>query len=286
MPEDIPKKSPASAAPIALTFFLMLIAAALAFSQRTARDALARFFMETLAVISLQVSYNVIPALVTAAIIYFYKRNNRVFLLALALIAIHALVLVIRAFVEPSTDRWSRRSLFDYAIDFTQFLTNPSLVIPLMALLSFRFRGKLDRIRIAAIVLIALMPAAYISIFWLYGDSYHLLRTFLNCAYFGTLLFCAWCIVFRRHDAPNRPPVDARRAIALTCPRCLSPQTIESGHGECANCRLQITISLDEGVCSRCRYPLRGLTGDKCPECGTPIIAPPEPAEPTAPAAH
>lgn len=282
MPEGIPKKSTASTAPIALTLFVMLIVAALTLSRRNLDGW--TYALETISSIFHYLFYNVVPPLLVTVILYYYKRNSTVMLLGISLTAVYALTMIVRAIMPRSPDLPA--GIIDHAIDFSQLLTDPAFIISLITLLSFRFRGTTDRARIAGLASIVLMALMYIASFWLHGMLFFLISMALNCATLVILSFCAWCIVFRRHDAPNRPPIDADRAIALTCPRCQSPQTIGSGHGECANCRLQITISLDEGVCDKCRYPLRGLTGDKCPECGTPIVTPPESAEPTVPAAH
>ena len=80
----------------------------------------------------------------------------------------------------------------------------------------------------------------------------------------------------RRIPFTHQPPADVQTVVALTCPRCNTAQSIAPGGGQCAACRLQIFIALSEGRCKTCNYPLRQLTGDKCPECGTPFT-PPDP---------
>ena len=136
-------------------------------------------------------------------------------------------------------------------------------------------RSGMEAIRFAAIAVVIITCVQHAI--GIYGGVYpHSVWLMAARAIFGILsffflAFVSWCIAFRSSVAPNRPPIDAARAVELICPRCKVWQTVQAGHGRCANCRLQITISLDEGVCGTCRYPLRGLTGDKCPECGTPI---------------
>jgi hypothetical protein len=104
------------------------------------------------------------------------------------------------------------------------------------------------------------------------------LTALIGLATLVTLIVLAWHSAFR-HAHPNNPPSDAAQSIALTCPRCTTPQSIPIPHGQCTHCKLQFFISLDEGRC-QCGYPLRGLTTNKCPECGTelPTTQPPLPA--------
>ena len=166
-----------------------------------------------------------------------------------------------------------------YGPAFIRILDMPSIVLTVIALallLVQRLRGTLDCARIAACALLILLLlihiAATIPGVLPYNLPIQAARAVVNIASFVFLAFIAWCLAFRQ-AAPHRPPIDAARTIALACPRCQSQPQIPAGHGECSNCRLQITISLNEGVCARCNYPLRGLTSDKCPECGTPIHA-------------
>ena len=80
----------------------------------------------------------------------------------------------------------------------------------------------------------------------------------------------AWLTLFRQMRI-GRTPKDSASRVALTCPRCGHAQSVAVGEDQCSECRLQIFITLDEGACRRCGYPLRGLTSERCPECGTAI---------------
>lgn len=74
------------------------------------------------------------------------------------------------------------------------------------------------------------------------------------------------------------------REIVLTCPGCRSKQTLPTGDSSCPTCHLRFTIRIEEPRCVQCDYLLFMLSGDKCPECGTPFgstpahVAPPTPA--------
>ncbi len=57
-------------------------------------------------------------------------------------------------------------------------------------------------------------------------------------------------------------------AIALTCPRCGSAEETKAGDSACSSCDLGFSIVLRENRCP-CGYPLYGLAGKTCPECGT-----------------
>lgn len=62
--------------------------------------------------------------------------------------------------------------------------------------------------------------------------------------------------------------------ISLVCPRCRRKQSLPVGNSICASCGLRISIRVEEPRCAKCDYLLRGLTSDRCPECGTPIGSP------------
>lgn len=91
-----------------------------------------------------------------------------------------------------------------------------------------------------------------------------------------TLPLVAYAGLRRRIPFAHQPPVDAGPDVALTCPRCGGAHRIPANGGQCPDCRLQIFIALAEGRCKSCGYALRSLTGEKCPECGTPFA----PADP------
>jgi len=71
----------------------------------------------------------------------------------------------------------------------------------------------------------------------------------------------------KRLDAFHAGPLEVR----FVCPRCGVQQDAQVGRSTCAECSLELRIELDEASCESCGYPLYKLTGQRCPECGTPF---------------
>ncbi len=57
-------------------------------------------------------------------------------------------------------------------------------------------------------------------------------------------------------------------ALQITCPRCLTQQTVPSGHSRCQQCKLKFHIEIEEPRCPQCGYLLHMLEHPVCPECG------------------
>ncbi|HVS71902.1 MAG TPA: hypothetical protein VHQ47_11660 [Phycisphaerae bacterium] len=137
----------------------------------------------------------------------------------------------------------------------------------------------------ALILLFLLNPAQSLADHFLQSDYISDACLILQLLAILTLLACLPIILFHslRHPLPfpHRPPPDAAPAVNLTCPRCNTPQSIPPNGGRCPNCQLRIYIALAEATCANCGYRLRGLTSDRCPECGRRIsTAPPDPNAP------
>jgi hypothetical protein len=224
--------------------------------------------------------YYIAPLLLVTGAFYARSGMSKVLAACLACLGVNAVILIIRVFwPRPS---YESQTPVDVAIKSVEMLTDPARLLPLLLLVTTRFRPKLERLRIASIILLLLLvvldvlASVFIMWRWSHATLFALLLSIpeilTSIACLAALGMSAWCMAFRQ-IAPNRPPIDAQQTVSLTCPRCQANLQIELGHDACPACRLQILISLEEGVCAKCAYPLRGLTGDKCPECGTPFVA-------------
>jgi len=64
-------------------------------------------------------------------------------------------------------------------------------------------------------------------------------------------------------------------SVALTCPHCGREQSVLVGESGCPGCGLVFTLKVREPRCAKCDYPLLGIKGSVCPECGAPRQAAP-----------
>ncbi len=85
-------------------------------------------------------------------------------------------------------------------------------------------------------------------------------------ATFGTLAVPILHGMFRMGDSELVTVTDDA-TVALTCPRCESMEELPVGESACSSCGLGFSITLRENRC-QCGYPLYGLPGKTCPECG------------------
>jgi len=85
----------------------------------------------------------------------------------------------------------------------------------------------------------------------------------------GTLALLVLARINRKVDA-GASSTDLAEVV-LFCPRCRRRQSLAAGDSACTSCGLRISIRVEEPRCANCDYLLRGLTSDRCPECGTPI---------------
>ena len=88
----------------------------------------------------------------------------------------------------------------------------------------------------------------------------------------GTLALLVLARINRKVDV--EPGSIELAEVVLFCPRCRRKQALPVGNSTCASCGLRISIRVEEPRCANCDYLLRGLTSDRCPECGTPIGSP------------
>lgn len=85
----------------------------------------------------------------------------------------------------------------------------------------------------------------------------------------GTLALLVLARMNRKVDA--EPDSYEQSEVNLVCPRCRRKQALPTGDSTCPSCGLRISIRVEEPRCAKCDYLLRGLTSDRCPECGTTI---------------
>ncbi len=57
-------------------------------------------------------------------------------------------------------------------------------------------------------------------------------------------------------------------SVQLTCPHCGKKQQMAVGESACEGCGLEFSLRVREPRCGTCGYPLMGVRGGKCPECG------------------
>ncbi len=68
-------------------------------------------------------------------------------------------------------------------------------------------------------------------------------------------------------------------AVVVICPHCDRKHSAAMGESACPGCGLVFTLKVHEPRCVQCDYPLLGIKGAVCPECGTsrqptPILTP------------
>jgi hypothetical protein len=220
--------------------------------------------------------------LIIGALCYSATRDGRYLLFAIIGAALVIVVAFIPSWFPSASGEF--RSVPSVLHDVGMSLVSPIVIVPFAFLFATRFFARFERLRIATLALSLAFVALQIGVRLSFLENWRLLQVILTlmeeivlAALTLALLASAWCLAFRQAP-PHRPPTDAAKTLALTCPRCQNPLTITLPYGQCPACRLQLNVALEEGVCAKCHYPLRGLSGDICPECGTPFVQSPTPS--------
>lgn len=90
----------------------------------------------------------------------------------------------------------------------------------------------------------------------------------------GIVSACSTVAIVVLYRLNRRPPgtsaeVTGITAVQVVCPHCGRKHGAVIGESACAGCGLLITVKVREPRCAACDYPLLGLRGGVCPECGT-----------------
>jgi len=88
----------------------------------------------------------------------------------------------------------------------------------------------------------------------------------------ATLALAIFAALNRKIERPAIMLQDVR-SVEVICPLCRKKQSIATGGALCVECGLRITIQLEQPQCAKCGHLLYGLKFDRCPECGTAVIA-------------
>jgi hypothetical protein len=272
------ERAPSWVRPLVIAVAVVMVGLALAVGNGSLNSESLDQLLTTVYRVAGSLAYYFPPLLLVGAALYARTRQSKIIGICLAAFLVNAATVVIRLY-------WKRPSYFDLTptdvvIETAQLFSDPSWVVPLLLLATVRFRPALERWRIAFMVFlcVAVLQSVFIDVYLVLQPRSRLvttlwfaaMRTLISLGGLVTMGVCAWCMAFCQVTR-HRPPGDAQKTVSLVCPRCRQPLEIPTGNGQCPACRLQIFISLEEGMCARCAYPLRGLTGDKCPKCGTPF---------------
>jgi len=134
-----------------------------------------------------------------------------------------------------------------------------------------RFRWMLSATRVAGAVLAAFAIIQITNGFYLDDTLGKIAAACGMFATFGTLAVPILHRMSGMNDA-GLVTVAGDADIVLRCPRCKSVENVKGGESVCSSCGLGFSIELRENRCPcgyPCGYPLYGLAGKTCPECGT-----------------
>ena len=208
-----------------------------------------------------------------AAIVYERARWRPLMILAFA---VSGAGLLLYLYVIWLHEQLAPRQFYFYELLVKAMLITATwaVALPHMGLIGLAPRSApmLRWLRLLSIVFVCTL-AALISAFILietrhYNEEIWLraIGVFAILAALGTLV----TPIFVRIQHLDRTASSESTALSLklTCPRCLTTQTLNSGTSRCRNCRLKFRIEIEEPRCPSCGYLLHMLTEPRCPECG------------------
>jgi len=125
------------------------------------------------------------------------------------------------------------------------------------------------RIAIFSAAMIALTAdlAAYVDL-----DEEISLRSAASFAVLGGCATMASVVCLAANRRMQLESAEYGVQLRTTCPRCRRELLLPPGASRCEGCGLGFRIRVDEPRCRNCGYLLYHHTGDRCPECGTPVL--------------
>jgi hypothetical protein len=200
-----PMKPNSGVAPAALALFVTVVAITLITVSKWSQADFWSTLETELFSFFYRLSLYIVPSVMVLALIYSSGKHRTIVRVAAGLTAVHALATLFRAFVPRPVDPLAR-SAVDFVIDGYQLVTEYYLLIPAVLLLTLRFRGNLDKLRLGGLCMTGLFALVLVATFWFYGHLFHIIEDVISMGFVGMMGACAWCAAFRREDVAN-PPV-------------------------------------------------------------------------------
>lgn len=218
---------------------------------------------------------------ITAAFLFERRTWRHAMVVAVVASVVAILFLGIAAYLEAF--RYGRGTWLLFQIGFIAAFW--AYALPQAALLSLTSfpPGLYTRLRQATILVAMVMPVLGTVAMALELEDDSTARVLGVVGILDALGTLAVPVLYRIHGLEKDEGVQSTKLeIRLTCPRCLLEQTLPTGPGRCARCRLKIEVKIEEPRCPKCDYLLHHLTAPVCPECGAALSLEELPAEATS----